>query len=176
MHWKRLKRKALIDTKFLKVYTDKVELPNGNVIDDYSVIEKPSYSMIVALDTDNNIVTIDEYKYAINKIIHTLPAGHIEDGEDPLASAKRELAEETGYTGGEWEYLGEFYEYPTKDSHLVHFIKATGVTKTQETSFDQNEDLTQRVIPIAELKKEIARGEWRANATLAALVAAKLLS
>ena len=78
MSWKRLDRKTLIDTKFLKVYEDKVKLPNGNVIDDYSVIEKPNYSMIVALDTDNNIVTIDEYKYAINKIIHTLPAGHIE--------------------------------------------------------------------------------------------------
>ncbi|MEK7605158.1 MAG: NUDIX hydrolase [Patescibacteria group bacterium] len=176
MSWKRLDRKTLIDTKFLKVYEDKVKLPNGNVIDDYSVIEKPNYSMIVALDTDNNIVTIDEYKYAINKIIHTLPAGHIEKGEDPLESAKRELAEETGYTGGEWENLGEYYDYTTKDSHRAHFIKATGVTKTQETNFDPNESLTQRVITVSELKKEIARGEWRANATLAALVAAKLLS
>src|SRR3989344_8424401 len=117
MSWKRLARKTLIDTKFLKVYEDKVKLPNGNIIDDYSVIAKPSYSMIVALNTDGNIITIDEYKYAIDRVIHTLPAGHIEEGEDPLESAKRELAEETGYTGGEWEYLGEFYEYPTKDSH-----------------------------------------------------------
>lgn len=176
MSWQRLDRKTLIDTKFLKVYEDKVQLPNGNIIDDYSVVEKPSYSMMVALDTDNNIVTIDEYKYAINKIIHTLPAGHIEKGEEPLQSAKRELAEETGYTGGEWEYLGEFYEYPSKDSHLVHFVKTTGVTKTQETKLDKNESLTLRVIPLAELKEEIARGEWRANASLAALVASRLLS
>ncbi len=175
MSWKRLGRRTLIDTKFLKIYEDKVELPNGNIMDDYTVVQKPSFSMIVALDTDGNIIIIDEYKYAVDKVIHTLPAGHIEEGEDIVASAKRELAEETGFTGGEWENLGEFYDYPTKDLHRVHFIKATGVTKTQDTNFDPNEDLTQRVIPITQLKEEIARGEWRANATLAALVAAGIL-
>ena len=168
-------RKTIIDTKFLTVYEDKVELPNGNVMDDYSVIKKPDFSMIIALDTDSNLITIDEYKYAIDQTIHTFPAGHINDGEQPLETAKRELAEETGYSGGHWEYLGEFYDYPTKDTHKVHFVKATGVSKTQDTNFDPNEDLTQRVISIEKLKEEIARGEWRANATLAALVAAGIL-
>lgn len=176
MSWKRLGRKTIIDTKFLKVYEDKVELPNGNIMDDYSIVEKPSYSMIVALDINGNIVTIDEYKYAIDKVIHTLPAGHIEKGEDVVESGKRELAEETGFTGGEWVNLGEYYDYTTKDSHRAHFIKATNVTKTQETNFDPNEDLTQRIISITQLKEEIGRGEWRANATLTALVAAGILS
>ncbi|HVZ58931.1 MAG TPA: NUDIX hydrolase [Patescibacteria group bacterium] len=176
MSWKKLDRKTVIDTKFLKVYEDKVELPNGNIIPDYSVIEKPSYSMIVALDKGNNIVTIDEYKYAIDKVIHTLPAGHIEDGEEPLESAKRELAEETGYTEGEWEYLGQFCEYPTKDLHRVHFVKATRVQKTQATNFDVNEDLQLRLISIETLKKEIQEKKWRASATLAAFVTAGLLS
>lgn len=176
MSWKRLGRNILIDTKFLKVYEDKVELPNGNIIPDYSIIEKPSFSMIVALDSDNNIVTIDEYKYAIDRTIHTLPAGHIEKNEDPIDSAKRELAEETGFTGGDWQYLGEYYDYPTKDLHKVHFIKAVGVTKTQLIKLDNNENLTQRVISLSTLKSEISQGEWRANATLAAFVAAGLLS
>lgn len=176
MSWKRLNRKVVIDTTFLKVYEDKVELPNGSIIPDYSVIEKPSFSMIVAIDAENNIVTIDEYKYAIDTIIHTLPAGHIEKNEEPIESAKRELAEETGYTGGDWQYLGEYYDYPTKDSHRVHFIKAVGVTKTQPIKLDRNESLTQRVISLSKLKSEISQGEWRANATLAAFVAAGLLS
>jgi len=176
MSWKRLDRRTLVNTKFLKVYEDKVELPNGNIMDDYTVVEKPSFSMIIALDNDGNLITIDEYKYAVDKIIHTLPAGHINEGEEPLETAKRELVEETGYMGGEWENLGAYYDYPTKDLHKVYFIKATGVTRTQETKFDPNEDLTPRVISLNQLKEEIARGEWRTNAVLSALVAAKLLS
>lgn len=176
MSWKRLSRKTFIDTKFLKVYKDKVELPNGIVIPDYSVIEKPSFVMIVATNENNSLITIDEYKYAIDKTIHTLPAGHFNPQEEPLEAAKREFAEETGYSGGQWEYLGEFYDYPTKDLHKVHFIKATGVTKTAGQHLDTTENITIRLVSLDQLKTEIKNKEWPTNATLAALVAAGILS
>lgn len=175
MSWKRLDRKTIIDNKFLKVFEDKVQLLNGSVIPNYSVVEKQSFVMVVALDKDNNLITIDEYKYAINQTIHTLPAGCISENEQALSTAKRELLEETGYSGGEWEDLGEYYDYPSKDSHTCNFFKATGVKKTEKTDHEETENISLRVAPLAQIKQEVARGEWRANATLAALVAAGIL-
>ena len=154
MPWKQLSRKTIIDNKFLKVYEDEVELPNGHIIPDYSVIEKQSFSMVVALDKDNNVITIDEYKYAIGKTIHTLPAGCFNTGESPLETAKRELMEETGYSGGIWEDLGEYYEYPSKDSHVVRFFKATGVERTSHMSHETTENIALRVINLEKLKKK----------------------
>jgi 8-oxo-dGTP pyrophosphatase MutT (NUDIX family) len=176
MSWKQLDRKTVIDNKFLKVFEDKIELPNGSIIPDYSVIEKQSFVMVVALDPEGNLITIDEYKYAIDQTIHTLPAGCINWGESPLETAKRELREETGYSGGTWEYLGEYYDYPSKDSHIAHFVKVAGVSKTEKTNHEDTENISLRVISLAELKGEISKNEWRANGVLAALVAARILS
>lgn len=58
MSWKRLKRTTLVDTKFLKVYADKVELPNGEIIDDYTVVEKPDYIIVIAVDELGNLITL----------------------------------------------------------------------------------------------------------------------
>ena len=131
--------------------------------------------MIIALDTENNLIAIDEYKYAIDQTIHTLPAGCISNGETPLETAKRELKEETGYSEGTWENLGEYYDYPSKDSHIAHFLKASGVSKTHNTEHENTENISVRTLSLNQLKEEIIRGEWRANAVLAALVAAKIL-
>lgn len=170
MFWKRIDRKTVYDTKFLKVYEDTIVLPNGTTIDDFSVIEKPNFTMTVATDKDGNIISIEEYKYAINKTIYTLPAGHMEEGEDPLPSAQRELLEETGYSGGDWEVLGEFYDYPTKDNHKVIFLRARNVEHTNNTQHEVTESIKVRVIQKAQLKEEVKKGQWPANATLAALV------
>lgn len=176
MSWKRLHRKLLIEDPFLVVYEDQVELPNGSVIDNYSIVQKPDYVIIVALDRHNNLITIDEYKYAIDKTLHVLPAGHINSGENPLTTARRELSEETGYSGGVWTYLGEFYDYPSKDSHKAHFIKGVGVVQQDTQHLDATEAIKVRILPLPQLKEEVRKGEWVANSSLAALAAAGILS
>ncbi len=175
MSWKQLSRKALINSKFLKIYQDSVELPNGTIINDYTLVEKPSFVMVVATDQDNHLITIDEYKYAINQEIHSLPAGHLENNEDPLERAKKELFEETGYSGGEWENLGQFYDYPTKDLHKVYFFRAKHVTNEHTQQLEDTEKISSRVITIDQLKEEVKKNEWRTNAVLAAFIAAGLL-
>lgn len=108
----------------------------------------------------------------MDAVIPSLPAGHIEEGEDPIETAKRELAEETGYTADNWEDLGYSYDFPTKDLHKAFIVKATNARKTSETHHESTEDISLRILPVSEVKKEIRGGKWRTNSVIAALVLA----
>ena len=79
----------------MKVYEDTVRLPDGNVIDDYTVVTLPSGVIVVATDEEGRLLTQYEYKYAINKTILNLPSGSIEGGVSVLDTAKKELLEES---------------------------------------------------------------------------------
>lgn len=173
--WKLLNRKKVYGSKFLNVYEDKIELPNGSVIDDYTVIEKPSVVMIVATDEKDNIIILDEYKYAVGETLLTLPAGHLDKNELPVEAAKRELLEETGFSGGSFENLGILYDYPTKDIHKVYVIRAKNVIQTHKTQHEDTENINLRLISIEELKDQIKNREWKTSTALAAITISEIL-
>ncbi|MCR4326124.1 MAG: NUDIX hydrolase [Candidatus Roizmanbacteria bacterium] len=108
--WKLIKRNKSYSSKFVNVYEDTVQLPSGKIIENYTVVEKPSIVMIVATDAHNNLLILKEYKYAANEVLLTLPAGHLKEKEDPVEAAKRELFEETGFRGDQFEET-EFLHY-----------------------------------------------------------------
>lgn len=168
MPWKRLSRKTVYSSKFVSVFEDSVKLPNGKIINDYTLIQKPSIVVIVATDTNGQLIKLREYKYAANKTLFTLPAGHIAQNEEPLQSAKRELLEETGYGNGQFSERGILYEYPTKDLHIVHVIRAINVEKIQETVLESTEQSNYSLISITDLRNEIKNGQWKTSISLAA--------
>ncbi len=173
--WKLIQRKNVFSSRFVNVYEDKVELPNGKIIDDYTVVEKPSIVMIVATDTDGKILVLREYKYAAGKYLLSLPAGHIKHDEQPLAAAKRELLEETG-SEGDCEELGILYDYPTKDLHKVYVIRVKNVKQKGQTSHEETESITHEFISISQLKEQILNKEWQTSSSLAAIALSGLLS
>ncbi len=160
MTWKRLDRKTIYDTKYLKVYEDKVEYPNGNVADSYSVFSLPDVVIVLAQDKEKNIITLLEYKYGPDEKLRNFPAGHIEEGEDPVAAAQRELLEETGYGGGEFSLAGPVREFPTKSLSTAYIVKAQGVEKISTQNLDENEELSVVLVSTQELQKEIEEGKW----------------
>ena len=95
--WKTIKSEQLVDSRWVKVRKDSVDLPNGQHIDDFYAISLNDAAAIVALDDAGNIVLKKEYRYCLDRDLIEVPAGGFERGEDGLAAAKRELLEETGY-------------------------------------------------------------------------------
>lgn len=105
--WKTKKTEKLIDTHWVKVRRDAVELPNGQAIEDFYAITINDAAAIVALDDAGNIILKKEYRYCYDRDLIEVPAGTFEEGEtDGLSVAKRELLEETGYISEDWKYLG----------------------------------------------------------------------
>jgi len=175
--WKRLNRKTIYDTPYMKVYEDTVQTPQGVIVDDYSLTKKPDVVMIVTTDTENNLIIEKEYKYAANKTFFTIPAGHMEEGESPLEAAKRELLEETGYGNGEFTLISTLYEYPTKDMHKVYVVRATNVELISEKKWDETESLEVYKMTIPELKAFVLTDDaWAISSVIASFAVCGLLS
>lgn len=175
--WKLLDRKKVFDSKFVRVYEDRVELPDHSVIDDYTVIEKGDVIvMVVATDTNGNLIAIREYKHGVQKVLWSIPAGHVEKGETPIKAAKRELREETGASGGTFEEVGILYDYPSKDTHSVSVVRATGVRIDQATAHEATESIVVEILPIETLKQQVRGKEWQLSTAIAALTIAGICS
>lgn len=173
--WKTLERKKVFASRFVNVYEDRVELPNGKILDDFTVVEKPSIVMIVATDEDNNVLVLSEYKHGAGAILKTLPAGHKKDSETAVEAAAREVAEETGYTGGEYEDLGVLYDYPSKDIHKVYVVRAKNIALTTLPQHEETESIQFDVISPEKLKTQIQNGDWQASSAIAALTVSGVL-
>jgi 8-oxo-dGTP pyrophosphatase MutT (NUDIX family) len=170
--WERVDRETLVDTPFLKVYSDKVRLPSGSLID-YTVVKKRDIAMIVATDTEGRVLTQQEYRYAVNETLKSLPGGQIDKNESPEKAAARELLEETGYGGGEFELVDVLYEYPTKDVHTITVVRAKNVSWQKDVVHEETENISQpQWVTIAELKRQIQAGEWKTTSAIAGLTRA----
>jgi 8-oxo-dGTP pyrophosphatase MutT (NUDIX family) len=137
--WKRLARNTFHDTRFLKVHEDTVELPDGSVINDYSVMTLPDGVLVVATDENDKLILFREYKYAIDKMVLSFPAGGMDGDESPVEAAARELIEETGYGGGEVEYLAPLSVYPSKMEHITHIVRVKNAKKITDVKHEATE-------------------------------------
>ena len=91
------------------------------------IVEHPGAVAIVAVDTDGMVALVRQLREAARKELLELPAGTLEEGEQPLDSARRELGEETGLTGGAWRELAAFYTTPGFCRERMHLFAAEGV-------------------------------------------------
>jgi ADP-ribose pyrophosphatase len=155
--WRTLQRKMVLDhSPWMRVYADDVELPDGRVIEGYLRLESPGYAMIVPVDTDQRIAMIRSYKRGVDAIDMQPPAGIIEPGEDPLATAKRELIEEIGCSASDWIALGTYVLGGNFFGGLAHLYLALGCRKIAEPNPDDLEE--QEVVW---LSKDQAIHRWR---------------
>lgn len=175
MSWKQLERRTAYDSPYMTVWEDTVELPNGQVIDDFSGVDLPDGVLVVATDDEDNLLLFDEYKYAVNDTVLTFPAGGIDGDESPEQAALRELKEETGYEASEAMVLTHLYPYPSKIAHTNYVVRVTNASKVAELDHSTTEadsiGSLQR-IPLNELPHLLAEGKFNTSYMVAALALA----
>ena len=156
--WKVLDREYLFRRPWLTARRDKLELPDGRIMDEYYVLEYPDWVNVIAITKEGQIVMEKQYRHGLEVISTELPCGVIEEGEEPLEAAKRELLEETGYSGGEWSKLMTLSPNPSSMNNLAHCFLAVGVEKTAQQSLDENEDLEVLLMSEDEVKALLHEG------------------
>ncbi len=128
MRLKLLKRNNVYRGRVFNVIVDDVRYPSGN----HSVREVAEHgggAVILAVFPDRRIVLVRQHRYPFNKFILELPAGKLERNESPLACARRELEEETGYRAETWRKLTAIYTTPGFCSEILHIYLATRLSK-----------------------------------------------
>lgn len=136
----------LIDTPYMRLRKDAVELPNGTLVEDYYVRESDGFVMVVPVTSAREIVLVNQYRYGNDSIGLEFPAGMLAPGEDPLDCAKRELAEETGYTAQRWEKLFISAAEPVRSNAVMHAYLAYDVACTTQQSLDPTEHIDVEVV------------------------------
>lgn len=160
MTWKTLSSEYLIKRPWLTARRDKVQLPDGRILDEYYVLEYPTWVNVIAITKEGDMVLVRQYRHALGRTNFELVAGVLEKGEDPLVAAKRELLEETGYSGGEWKELMQLSANSSTMTNLTHCFLAEGVEKTALQNLDASEDLEVYVFSQEEVKQKLQQGDF----------------
>jgi ADP-ribose pyrophosphatase len=158
--WKSLGRQVLLAAPpWFEVIREQVELPSGRVLDDFYRIVLPDFALVVPLTPEGRIVLVRGYKHGLGRVNLSPPAGQIEAGEGPLAAARRELLEETGYASDDWESLGRFVVDGNRQCGTMHLFVARGARRVRRPRADETEPLRVELLGPEGLKEALRRGE-----------------
>jgi 8-oxo-dGTP pyrophosphatase MutT (NUDIX family) len=156
--WRVIASSYIIDSHFLRLRKDTIELPDGTIIPDYYVRDSRGFVIVLALTDDGRAVLVRQYKHGIARELLELPAGAIDPGENPEQTAMRELAEETGYAAESMELVRSFVTDPTNSNSIAHLFVAYNAKKTAEQDLDPTEVIAVELVTIEELREFVRDG------------------
>ena len=157
--------------RVFRLVRENVTLDNGTTTDlDY--IEHPGAAAIVALLNSTEVVLVRQYRHALKNYIWEIPAGTLDPGEPVLDCARRELAEEAGYTASEWQKLGEITPVPGYSDERIHLFLATELTAANQ-HLDADEVLAAHRVPLANAIAMIGTGEIQDAKSICGLLLAQ---
>ena len=174
--WERISSQKLLQTPYFTIRSDAYRLPDGAVKDPYYVVERPDAAIIFPLTADGEVVLVRQYRPPLERMELGLPAGLVERGEDPEKAARRELGEETGFGGGEWEPLTALASSPSLKNNWAYLFLARGVKRLASPHLDEHERVEVVTIPVEDLAGMAFSGKIvRSSGVAAGMVALRRL-
>jgi ADP-ribose diphosphatase len=164
---RRISSKLVYDGKLLKVRSDTVQLPDGGTAG-REWIEHPGAVAILAVTGAGELVMERQFRYPLGRDMIEVPAGKIDPGEDPLATAKRELAEETGYSASEWSHVATIHLAIGYSNEHIEIYLAKGL-RQDKASLDDEEFLEVFTLPLATALDWVREGRITDSKTVSSL-------
>lgn len=155
----RVRSKIIYRGRVATLSLDTFRIPDGKLILRETVRHPPSV-VILPIFEDGRILLIRQFRHAVGKTIYEIPAGTCEPQESPLACAKRELIEETGYSARRWQRICEFYPAPGISTERMTLYAATGLfVPKKKLSMDEDEQITVRITPPRKVLRMVRKNE-----------------
>lgn len=167
--WETLDEEVPFENRWVRVRLQRVRLPDGREYE-YSIVDRPAQGVgILLVDDEGKLLLEREYRHAIGQVVWQLPGGLIDEREPPLASAQRELREESGYEAAEWLELGEFYDNPALGNASSLLYLARRPHRAGEPAWDEAEALELQWVSQGWLREAVRDGKIVDRVVLAAL-------
>ena len=150
-HWQIEKSETMADCRVFTVARKTARHPGREGSGEFFVVESGDWVNVVAATTDDELVMVRQYRFGVEELSLEVPGGMLEDGEDPIVAARRELGEETGYTGGEAKLLASIHPNPAIQNNRCHLVMIEGVEKTGGVDWDEHEEIEVTLRPTEEV-------------------------
>lgn len=168
--WQVLSTRLIYAAKpWVELSVQSVRLPDGRIVDDYHQIRLPEYCVVFAETAESQVIVARQYRHGVGAECVTLPAGIIEDVENPLDAMKRELLEETGYAADDWRSLGGYVPHSNYGCGKAHLFAARNARKIKEPCSGDLEESEILLFTQAELFHAISEGRVASLSMIAAV-------
>ena len=167
--YKIIKTETAFEKKFCKIMADTIQLPDGTQKVWYRQ-EKPDAVIVCPILPDGGVLMQKEYRYGAKQEVIEFCAGWIDDGEEALATAKRELLEETGYVADTWTLIGKGLSNPAWSGNMLWIYVAENCVKKDNGHLQGVEQIEPFVLPSIEAAKAFVTGQEYPDATAMAVL------
>lgn len=166
--WILKNSKPIYESKWMSLYSNSYELPNGKVADDYLHLDRPDFVTILAVRNKNELLVEKQYRRGVDEFNYEFPGGWIDKDETPIDAAVRELREETGYVAS-GKLLSALYAQPafcSMKGHVVLLEITDG--KVEKQNLEEDENIEFSFMSISKVKEMIRNGEIKDMNTVSA--------
>jgi ADP-ribose diphosphatase len=155
----RLSHERAYDGQVFAVDRDRVRMPNGREVT-VDVVRHPKSVVLIPIPQPGHVILIRQYRYAVNRWLWELPAGSVDEGEQPEAAARRECHEEIGQVPETIVRLAALHPTPGYCDEEMLFFRLSGLsTPAEAAALDEDEDIEPKVFTIGDARDMVRRGE-----------------
>lgn len=166
--WDSVEKQVVGEYDAFRVSRHVMRSPRTGELHAFHVVEVPTCVQVIAFTSDGRVVLVEQFRQGVQRMSLEFPAGVVEDGEDPVNAAVRELEEETGYCVAHAELLGDFDPDPAIQTNSIKVIVARGCTEDGERHQDDGEDVEVCIVDEEKVGSLIDEGRIRHAASISA--------
>jgi ADP-ribose pyrophosphatase len=166
--WETVDSRVVADFGVFSVRKTRARSPRTGELHEFHMLDLPCCVKVIAFTEDDRVILVEQFRHAVERVTVEFPAGVMEDGEDPVHAALRELEEETGYRAATAERLSELDPDPAIHANSIEVVVARGCTADGARHQDAGEDVTVHVVAVEEVGALIRQGIIRHAAAISA--------
>lgn len=171
--WRVTHTRLLVRDRWIHLRADDCVRADGLEIAPYYVLDYPDWVQIVAIDENEHLVVVRQYRHGAGRVTLEIPSGCIDDEDaTPLAAGARELLEETGYASDRMRQVGVICNNPANQTNEIFVILAEGARRVAAQKLDESEDIVVETIPLETARALALSGKFDHSAQIASILIA----